>query len=230
MIEKVTPAMLIIGPASMMTTERAASGVPAYDQPAAIPARTRRASTSSAAVASATAPAPNHVGTNRNVARNAARALLLGLSGGRLVPPPLPGAARRCFGRLTRGSAACALVSDAAMGTLGGTLKRREKITGRLADALAWMYLASAALEKFADDGQPEHDVPFVRWACAHAEHQIERALQGVLDHLPARAAAWALRPLVFPVGVSGRGPDEARAEAIEVDSFPPEHFATLRH
>ncbi len=148
-----------------------------------------------------------HVGF---VASNAARALLLGLCGGRLVRPPLPGPAGRCFGRLTRWSAAFALVSDAAMGTLGGTLKRREKITGRLADALAWMYLASAALKKFADDGQPDRDLPFVRWACAHAEQKIERALQGVLDHLPARAAAWALRPLVFPLGVSGRGPDDA--------------------
>jgi acyl-CoA dehydrogenase len=117
------------------------------------------------------------------------------------------------------------------MGTLGGTLKRREKITGRLADALAWMYLASAALKKFADDGQPEHDVPFVRWACAHAEHQIERALQGVLDNLPARAAAWALRPLVFPLGVSGRGPDDALGAdvAAQLLSDPAARLALTR-
>jgi acyl-CoA dehydrogenase len=148
-----------------------------------------------------------HVGF---VASNAARALLLGLSGGHLVRPPLPGPAGRCFGRLTRWSAAFALVSDAAMGTLGGTLKRREKITGRLADALAWMYLASAALKRFADDGQLERDLPFVRWACAHAEYEIERALRGVLDHLPLRPAAWALRLLVCPLGIRARGPDDA--------------------
>jgi acyl-CoA dehydrogenase len=148
-----------------------------------------------------------HVGF---VVSNAARACWLGLTGGRLTRPPVPGPAGRCFGRLTRWSAAFALVSDAAMGTLGGALKRREKITGRLADALAWLYLASAALKRFADDGRPDRDLPFVRWACAHAEQQIEHALRGVLDHLPARAAAWALRPLVFPLGVSGRGPDDA--------------------
>lgn len=153
-----------------------------------------------------------HVGF---VASNAARAWWLGLTGGRLTRPPLPGPAGRCFGRLTRWSAAFALVSDAAMGTLGGTLKRREKITGRLADALAWLYLASAALKRFADDGRPDRDLPFVRWACAHAEQQIEHALRGVLDHLPARVAAWALRPLVFPLGVSGRGPDDALGAAV---------------
>jgi acyl-CoA dehydrogenase len=153
-----------------------------------------------------------HVGF---VASNAVRALLLGVSGGRLARPPLPGPAGLCFGRLTRWSAAFALVSDAAMATLGGELKRREKITGRLADALAWMYLSSAALKRFADDGQPDRDLPFVRWSCAHAEREIEHALRGVLDHLPARAAAWALRPLVFPLGVSGRGPDDALGAAV---------------
>jgi acyl-CoA dehydrogenase len=148
-----------------------------------------------------------HVGF---VASNAVRALLLGLTEGRLARAPLPGPAGRRFTSLTRWSAAFALVSDAAMGTLGGELKRREKITGRLADALAWMYLASAALKRFADEGCRERDLPFVLWGCAHAEQQIERALRGVLDNLPARPVAWLLRPLVFPLGARRRGPDDA--------------------
>jgi acyl-CoA dehydrogenase len=153
-----------------------------------------------------------HVGF---VASNAVRALLLGLSGSRLARAPLPGPAGRRFARLTRWSAAFALVSDAAMGTLGGALKRREKITGRLADALAWMYLASASLKRFADDGRPERDLPFVLWACEHAEQRIAQALRGVLDNLPARGAAWALRPLVFPLGAGRRGPDDALGAAV---------------
>ena len=42
--------------------------------------------------------------------------------------------------------------------TLGARLKRREKISGRLADALAWLYLGSAALKRFHDDGEPDFD------------------------------------------------------------------------
>ena len=148
-----------------------------------------------------------HVGF---VASNAARALLLGLAAGRLARPPLPGPAGRCFARLERWSAAFALVSDAAMATLGGQLKRREKISGRLADVLAWLYLASAALKRFADDGSLERDRPFVEWACATAEQRIESALRGVLDNLPARAMARLLRPLVFPLGARCFGPDDA--------------------
>jgi acyl-CoA dehydrogenase len=148
-----------------------------------------------------------HVGF---VASNVVRSVLLGLSDGRLSRAPLPGPAGRALQRLTRWSTAFALVSDAAMGTLGGTLKRREKITGRLADALAWMYLASSAVKRFADEGRRESDLPFVCWACEHAFARIETALDGVLRNLPARPAAWALRPLVLPLGAHLGGPSDA--------------------
>ncbi len=149
------------------------------------------------------------------VVSSAARALLLGLSGGRLRRPPAPGPAAPFFGELSRWSAAFALVSDAAMVTLGGSLKRREKLTGRLADALAWLYLASAALKRFYADGQPEGDLSFVRWSCRHATREIQEALRGVLDNLPARPVAWGLRPLVFPLGARERGPDDALGSQV---------------
>ena len=135
------------------------------------------------------------------------RALLLGLTNGHLARPPVTGPARVFFCQLTRVSAAFALISDAAMGTLGGQLKRREKLSGRLADALAWLYLGSATLKQFVDDGQPTRDLPFVRWSCAHALHRIETALSGVLANLPARPAAWLLRAIVFPIGRWHRPP-----------------------
>jgi hypothetical protein len=79
---------------------------------------------------------------------NVARAFVLGLSGGRSERPPVAGAAAPWFGRITRTSAAFALVSDACMATLGGELKRREEITGRLADVLAWLYLACSSARR----------------------------------------------------------------------------------
>jgi acyl-CoA dehydrogenase len=107
-------------------------------------------------------------------------------------------------------SAAFALVSDAAMATLGGQLKRREKISGRLADALAWLYLGSATVKKFWDDGRLQADVPFFRWGCEKALLEIESALVGTLDNLPNRPAAWMLRLLVFPLGPRLRPPSDA--------------------
>ena len=131
-----------------------------------------------------------------------ARAWLLGVTDGRLMMrAPVSKKTRRMYGQFTRMSAAFALVSDVALATLGASLKRREKISGRLADALAWLYLGSAALKRFHDDGEPDWALPFVRFGCEHALHEIQEALQGVLHNLPNRPAARAVRPLVFPLG-----------------------------
>jgi nucleotide-binding universal stress UspA family protein len=107
-------------------------------------------------------------------------------------------------------SAAFALVSDAAMAILGGRLKRREKLSGRLADVLAWLYLASAAAKRFHDEGRLPREQPFVEWSCRHALHQIQLALLGLLDNFPSRLAAFALRTVVFPLGARYRPPSDA--------------------
>ncbi len=107
------------------------------------------------------------------VASNAVRAFVLGLTNSRFVRAPVRGRGRTFFGKFTRMSSAFALVSDVAMGTLGGRLKRREKITGRLADALAWMYLGSATMKRFVDEGQPERDYCFVKYALVEALNNI---------------------------------------------------------
>ena len=143
------------------------------------------------------------------VARNTCRVLLHGLSGGRLVRIPVSGGVGIYFSRVTRLSAAFALLSDASMGTLGGTLKRHEKLCGRLADALAWMYMASATLKRYVDDGQRQEHLPYVRWACEHATFKAEDALAGVLRNFPLRPAAWALAALIFPLGRRYLGPSD---------------------
>ncbi|MCH7865575.1 MAG: DUF1974 domain-containing protein, partial [Proteobacteria bacterium] len=147
-----------------------------------------------------------HVGF---VFKNAMRSLLLALTGGRLAPVPEDGPSAGYFHALTRYSASFALVTDVCLATLGGALKRREKISGRLADALSWMYLGSATLKRFHDDGRPAADVALLKWSCDLALWNIQEALRGVLDNLPNRPAAWAARFLVFPLGARRRPPDD---------------------
>ncbi len=139
-----------------------------------------------------------HVGF---VATNGARSFLLALTGGRLASVPVGGDAGRVLRQLTRWSASFALTADFAMGTLGGSLKRKEHITGRMADALAWMYIASAATHRFVEDGQPARDRALYRWTCDEALYNVQEALRGVIANLPLRIAAWKLCALVFPLG-----------------------------
>jgi acyl-CoA dehydrogenase len=148
------------------------------------------------------------------IARNAVRALLLGLTGGWLARPRVPAPAGAWLGRLGRASAVFALLSDVAMATLGGLLKRRERLSGRFADALAWMYLASAAVKRFVDGGQLPRDAAFARWSCEHALGRIDEAFVGILDNLPARWLARLVRPLVFPLGAGRRRTDDALVSA----------------
>ena len=148
-------------------------------------------------------------------ARNAARAFFLGLTGGRLAKPPVAGREARHYRAVTRFSAAFALIADATLALLGGDLKRREKISGRLADALAWLYLGSTALKRFHDDGRPERDAAVLDWSCAHAAYEVQEALIGVLDNLPSRFAAGLLSRMAFPWGRPAARPKDRVGAAI---------------
>jgi acyl-CoA dehydrogenase len=152
-----------------------------------------------------------HVGF---VFEGAARAFVHGLTGARFVEAPAH-PFRREMQALARYSGAFALISDVAMATLGGTLKRREMLSGRFADALSWMFLASAVLKRFRDDGEPAADRHVAEWSMQHALHEVERALRGILDNLPGRLVAKALALCVFPFGAHRRPPSDAQSSAV---------------
>jgi acyl-CoA dehydrogenase len=146
---------------------------------------------------------------------NAVRTLWLGLTGSRLLAVPGSAETRRYYRQATRMSAVLALVSDAAMLALGGELKRREALSGRLADVLGHLYLISAMLKHFEDQGRPAEDLPLLRWACEDALRVMQDRLDSLLVNFPSRPLAWVLRRLVFPLGKPYRGADDRLGLAI---------------
>ncbi|MBB5208058.1 acyl-CoA dehydrogenase [Chiayiivirga flava] len=139
---------------------------------------------------------------------NAVRAFVLALTGSRLAAVPR-GDAARAMQHLSRFSAAYAFVSDVAMGVLGGQLKRREKISGRLADALAWMYLASCAIKRHHDEDKTPAMRDLMLWSVDLCLQRTQEALRGVIDNFPLRPVAWLLRVAVFPLGARFRAPSD---------------------
>ena len=133
---------------------------------------------------------------------NAARSFVFGLTNGRGIPVPPGDETRRYYQQLTRFSAAFALSADVAMAVLGGSLKRREKISARLGDALSMLYLCSAALKRFEDDGHPAEDLPLLHWAIQDALHQTQQAFDGVIRNFPNPLMRWMLSALIFPLGL----------------------------
>ena len=132
---------------------------------------------------------------------NLARGLYFGLGGARLAKTPGDQNTRRYYRQLTRLSTGFALSADFALLTLGGQLKRRERISGRFADILSHLYLCSCALKHFADQGSPADDLPLLHWACQYSLHRAQQSLLAVFWLLPARIPALLLRSILFPLG-----------------------------
>jgi len=139
--------------------------------------------------------------------RNAARSFVHALTGGVLAGVQAAGKAGDVMRSLARLSSAFALTADAVMATLGGSLKRAENLAGRMADALAWMYIASATVNRRIA-GDQRDDVLF-EWATTEALWQIQTALRGVIHDLPNRFAAGVLRLCMFPLGARFRPPSD---------------------
>lgn len=129
-------------------------------------------------------------------------------TGGWLAPTPDAGRVRHHYRQVSRWAAAFALTADTAFLTLGGGLKRREMISARLGDVLSELYILTAVLKRWEDEGRQEADLPLVDHAAAQGFAKISRSLDEVLANFPARWAAWLLRVLTLPGG-SHRGPND---------------------
>jgi len=128
---------------------------------------------------------------------------------------PSNGVTRIYYQALTRYATAFAFAADMAMLFLGGNLKRREKLSARLGDILSQLYLASATLKRFEDDGRPTGDEPLLHWGLQDALYRIEQAFDGVLQNFPNRPIAWLLRALIFPVGRCRRPPSDKLSHQV---------------
>lgn len=144
------------------------------------------------------------------VAGNKVRAFVYGISGGLLAPAPAGVQMRRYYRRMSQLSAAFSYLSDVSLLILGGDLKRREKLSGRFADALSYLYLGSATLKHFENAGEPVADEPLVHWSMQFCLFEVQTALDGILRNFPIPVLGTLLRPAVFPLGRRLRQPDDA--------------------
>jgi acyl-CoA dehydrogenase len=147
-------------------------------------------------------------------ARNLVRAFF-GLAGGSNRSALPDGPVRDWCAQLTRASCAFAVLSDVTMLRLGGALKRREKISGRLADALAWLYLGSAVLKRFCNDGQPAQDRPLAQWGMDRALVEVEQALAGVIENMGGRLTAALWRFILLPFEPRRRSTGDALSAEV---------------
>ncbi|MHC4824063.1 MAG: acyl-CoA dehydrogenase [Planctomycetota bacterium] len=159
-----------------------------------------------------------HIG---HVVRNLSRSMVLSVSRGHASGQPIEGIMRRDFQKVSWSSARFAILADIAMGTLGGDLKRKEILTGRFSDVFSWMYMASAVMRRYQEEGRTKEDYALYRWSMDFAFARIQEAFEGIYSNFDAPGLGWLFRgPLSLwarlnPIGTGPRDKDGQRIARI---------------
>ncbi|MFT3754591.1 MAG: acyl-CoA dehydrogenase [Pseudoxanthomonas sp.] len=153
----------------------------------------------------------SHVG---GAISNAVRSWWLGLTGLRFGSAG-DAYTKKFFRKLDRYSANLALLTDVSLGALGGKLKFKESLSGRLGDVLSHLYMMGAVLKRHHDEGAPEADKPLLAWAFHNSAYEIELALSQALRNFPIKPLGWLLWPVVFPWGRRAVAPGDRLSHRV---------------
>jgi acyl-CoA dehydrogenase len=123
---------------------------------------------------------------------NSGKAMFASLTGGRLISTPKRALQRQYqhFGRL---SYTLAWLSDLSLMTLGGNLKRKERVSARFGDALSHLYATQAVLHYFELNGALSAEMPHAQWAADYCLYQAEQALLNICQNPWGKGLPWRM-------------------------------------
>jgi len=133
--------------------------------------------------------------------RNIAGSFLHAISGGRFASTPVQHEMARWYRAIARYSQSFALVGDWTVAFLGGDLKRKQRLSGRMADILSDLYLLSAVLKRYEDEGRVREDAPLIDAIAKDHLFAIEQSFAAAFAHFPNPFLSWLMGVLVFPLG-----------------------------
>lgn len=108
---------------------------------------------------------------------------------------------KRAYQRLGRLSHAFAWLADLSLISLGGDLKRKERLSARLADGLSYLYMAMAALRYSGQhEDTPDHKL-HATWAVSYCLYHAEQAMLDLCRNFPNRFLGMMMRVIAFPFG-----------------------------
>jgi acyl-CoA dehydrogenase len=105
------------------------------------------------------------------------------------------------YRQLWRASRNFAFVADVTVAVLGGGLKVRQSLTGRLADALSELYFLACVIKRYEDDAKPANDRHIVALCASNGLYRFQEALRGTIDNFPSAPVRWLMHAVVFPFG-----------------------------
>jgi len=142
--------------------------------------------------------------------RNIVGSFLHGISFGLFASTPVEHEMAWWYRQVSRYAQAFALVGDWTVAFLGGELKARQKLSGRMADILSELYILSATLKRYEDDGRIEEDRPVVAAIARDAIFRIEQSFAAVFANFPNPVLGGLMHVLVFPLGRHAKPADDS--------------------
>lgn len=132
----------------------------------------------------------------------AAKALAFGLTGGsKEGSSSADDFSKPYYAMINRMSADFALTADMALGILAGDLKRKEMLSGRLADIHAHLFIATAILNYYEHGQRTESDQKHAELALNKALYNAQEAFFGLYENFPVKIAATLVKLISFPFG-----------------------------
>ncbi|MEN8106824.1 MAG: acyl-CoA dehydrogenase [Pseudomonadota bacterium] len=155
------------------------------------------------------------LGHGSHAMSNLSRSLFHGLTHGRLLSAPQHGIRGHYYRQFGRMSLAFAVTTEMALMSLGGALKRKESLSGRLGDVLSYLYLGSAVLKHHYNQDSAEEDLPLLQYTCDELLYNMQSRLNEIIDNFPNRIVAGFTRLLTFPTGKVYKRPVDALTHRV---------------
>ena len=131
-----------------------------------------------------------------------AKAFVAGYVGGSSNAPSFADSfTRPYYKHINRLSAGFALTADMALGLLAGDLKRKEMLSGRLADIHGHLFIATAILQFYEHGSKSEAERLHAEVALQNSLYTIQEAFVAFFANFPNRMAANVVSFVTFPSG-----------------------------
>lgn len=140
--------------------------------------------------------------------RNFAKTICSAWTGGLFISAP--SSKLKCgYKKLTRLSHAFAWLADLSLIYLGGELKRKERLSARLADAMSFLYMGMAVLRFYQQRPQNEENTLHAQWALDYCFYNAQHAMILFCNNFPSRFLGFILRLVAFPFGQTEKYPTD---------------------
>ena len=157
----------------------------------------------------------NHVGL---VIQNIIQLVLLTVTRGFVVfVPGWKGRGYRAWQKIAWAGCLFSVLSEIAMVSLGGKLKIKEKLTGRFADVLMGLYMASSVLWYWDKTQRNKEMFPFVQWGLAESFALIQKSFEGIFSNFHHKVLSKIFKIFlpVLRLNGFGQGPSDSLSQKM---------------